>query len=365
MLMVVFGAGASYDSSVDQETSAVDGYVIPGGDVFKFRPPLADQLFELRNIFGTVAQMIPKCQLILNQLRRRLPDVSVEQELEKLREESLNYPEGQRQLLSIQFYLQWIIGQCQSEWNQKIHTHTTYKPLLGQINRQLRAEPACLVTFNYDTLLEEAFISLGKRFESLNDYISRNDYKIIKPHGSVNWARELTTPREADKLDHLQMANDLIEQADTLQASDRYHLIPNDDRVHNGQWIVSHMQIPGKRGYQAVLPAIAIPVEKKNRFVCPEEHIKAVEECISKTDKLLIIGWKGAEEDFVKLLAQGLRKGIPKMLVSRSGESAVKIRDRLIVSGVGTTGEWICAGKGFAEEIRSGEIERFMIRSQS
>jgi len=359
MLMVVLGAGASHDSSMDYGLSAEmvhdkDGRAfLPSG----MRPPLANELFDLRGIFASAAEKIPKCQLILHQLRNPQSNMSVEQQLEKLREEAHNYPEGKRQLVAVQFYLQWVIGQCQAEWNKTIRSHTTYRALLGQINRQLKGKPVCMVTFNYDTLLEEAFASLDRGFQSLDEYVSRDDYKIIKPHGSVNWIRALTSTMQADSTDHVQMANRLIAIADSLEPSDNYYLIPEADRK---AWVVSNSQIPGRSGVQVVLPAIAVPLEKKTGYSCPAMHVRALEDCVSKTDKLLVIGWKGAEEDFVKLLAQGLKKGIPKMLVSRSGQSAVNIRDKLIVAGLGTTGEWICAGKGFAEEIRSGGIESFV-----
>jgi hypothetical protein len=362
MLMIVFGAGASYDSSTDYSPSVDRVTSMEGNPIVLrgVRPPLADQLFELRQIFASAAEKIPKCELILNQLRNRQSDASVEQQLEKLRQQALKYPEGQRQLVSVRFYLQWTIAQCQSEWNRIIHSHTTYRALLGQVDRQLKGEPVCLVTFNYDTLLEEAFVSLDMGFKSLNDYISSNNYKVIKLHGSVNWARELSSPMEASKLNHLQMANDLIAQADGLQPSDRYHFIPEDNRR---EWLVSYMQVPGKPGFQAVFPAIAIPLEKKTEYECPPEHINVLTECISKTDKLLIIGWKGAEESFVKLLVKGLKKSIPIMVVSRSRDSADRICGALVASGI--DGEnWVLAERGFSDEIRSGAIENF-VRSTS
>jgi hypothetical protein len=164
----------------------------------------------------------------------------------------------------------------------------------------------------------------------------------------------------ADTLDPVQMANRLIAVADTIVPSDKYHMIPERNR----KWTASYCSIPGKSHEQAVLPAIAIPLERKTGYWCPANHVQTLEDCVSKTDRLLVIGWKGAEEDFVKLLGQALKKGVPKMLVSRSGGSAVKIRDKLIESGVGTTGEWVCTGGGFVEEIRSGEIENF-VRSRT
>ena len=302
---------------------------------------------------------IPKCQLVLDELRNRRSDTSVEQQLEKLRQQALNYPEGKRQLVAVQFYLQWIISECQHEWNTRIRSHTTYRALLGQIDRQQKGQPVCLVTFNYDTLLEEAFNSLNKSFGSLDDYISRGDYKIIKPHGSVNWIRALTvtSTRQVDSMDHVQMANRIIAIADSLQLSDDYYLAPEADRK---AWVVSRSQIPNTSGFQTVLPAIAIPLEKKTGYACPATHVRALEECVSKTDKLLLIGWKGAENDFVNLLAQSLRKDIPKMVVSSNEQSAIRLRDAMINKLSTGVDDWHCAEQGFTSTVRSGRIEDFI-----
>lgn len=362
MLLVVFGAGASYDSSMDYDPSrdrfaSVEGYLIVLGGI---RPPLGDQLFELRDIFASAAEQIPKCQLILDQLRNRPSNVSVEQQLEEIRDQAHGYPEGRRQLVAVQFYLQWIISECQAKWNERIRSNTTYRALLGQIDRQMRGRPVCLVTFNYDTLLEEAFSSLDRQFESIDDYVSRDDYKIIKPHGSVNWVREISGLMDVDPSFHpLDVTSTVISAGDTLTPSDNYYLVPEQDRKRLGR-VVPYYSIPNKPGVQMVLPAIAIPLEKKTGYSCPSTHVLALAECVSKTDKLLMVGWKGAENDFVSLLAKNLRQKIPKMIVSRSRESAVNIRDKLLASGVGTTGDWNCAEAGFAKGIQSREIERFM-----
>jgi hypothetical protein len=365
MLLVVFGAGASYDSSMDYSPSVQavdrDGLVI---QLRAFRPPLANELFDLRGIFANAAEKISKCQLVLNELRSRPTEMSVEQQLKKLSEQAADYPEGKRQLLAVQFYLQWTISECQAEWNRSIKSHTTYRPLLGQIDRQRRGEPVCLVTFNYDTLLEEAFSSLNMPFVSIDDYISRSGYKVIKPHGSVNWVRALTvtSTRRVDSMDQVQMANRIIAIADTLEPSEDYYLAPEKDR---GAWVISRSsQIPKTSGsYQIVLPAIAIPLEKKTGYACPASHVRVLEESVSKTEKLLLIGWKGAEYAFVNLLGKRLRKDIPKMIVSSNKQSAMKIRDAMIEAKLSTGVDgWQCAEHGFADTVRSGEIEDFIKR---
>jgi hypothetical protein len=77
MLMVVLGAGASYDSS-SEYTPAAD-------EVFtqrrEKRLPLASQLFELRETFAIAAQSLPRCQIPVFKLRNRPAEISVEQQL--------------------------------------------------------------------------------------------------------------------------------------------------------------------------------------------------------------------------------------------------------------------------------------------
>jgi hypothetical protein len=48
------------------------------------------------------------------------------------------------------------------------------------------------VTFNYDTMLEQAISQvLGLALNTIDAYFSHPYYAIIKPHGSINWGREV------------------------------------------------------------------------------------------------------------------------------------------------------------------------------
>lgn len=80
MLMVVFGAGASYDSypSIRPPT----GFLLPGlserfADV---RPPLASQLFSDRDAFAKVTTVFPDCRPVIPFVRH-ITHSSVEQVL--------------------------------------------------------------------------------------------------------------------------------------------------------------------------------------------------------------------------------------------------------------------------------------------
>src|SRR6266852_5014379 len=121
MLMVIFGAGASYDSF---------GGVRPPTYENSFRPPLANQLFSLR--FGDDYNLFPQCHAVIGLLQR--PGVTVETVMEELQQQAANYPTGLKQLAAIRFYLQRMLGRCQREWTiQVTKGPTNYKTLLDQI----------------------------------------------------------------------------------------------------------------------------------------------------------------------------------------------------------------------------------------
>ena len=157
----------------------------------------------------------------------------------------------------------------------------------------------------------------------------------------------------------MQCANELIAQADTLQAHDRYRLIPENGVFGHERWVVSYMHITDNPDPQPVLPAVAIPLEKKQDYVCPLSHMEVLRECMPKADKLLVIGWKGTEENFLQLLSKGLKRGIPKMVVSSGKDSAEKIKSTLQHFGIDGA-HWLLGEKGFTEEVRSGSIEAFI-----
>lgn len=92
MLLVIFGAGASYDSVPHLPPSRANnasqsnfGHVIQRSvaKYEEFRPPLANQLFEDRSLFMAALQSFPECKPIIPLLRGGQP---VEQQLSKLEE---------------------------------------------------------------------------------------------------------------------------------------------------------------------------------------------------------------------------------------------------------------------------------------
>jgi SIR2-like domain len=349
LLTIIFGAGASYDSSTSHPPTSEGRF----GAHDPNRLPLADELFAERQLFAEVASHFPRLLSILSELRHRRHGVSVEQQLESIQAEASDHPDATKQLHAVRYYLQWAIWECQRRWTaQTTRGVTNYGTLLNQIERHRKDEKVCLVTFNYDTLLEDAFRSIYKRFDSIDSYISGNDYSVFKLHGSVNWVHDLISDLRIDS-DNVTMANKAVE-AQGWDIGGQFYMAPESPLP------ISFMPVPGK-GYQVVVPAIAIPVQKKNRYECPLSHVQVLTDLISQTDKLVIIGWRGAEENFNGLLARGVlfHKSIPIMVVSGSSDGAAEIVATFQSMGIKEQ-DWRPFDGGFTQLVHAKKIEDFI-----
>jgi len=344
MLMVIFGAGASYDS-VPTRRASNPNFSYPISSDGEFRPPLANQLFADRPLFREAMQRFPRCQPIIPLLQKA--GVSVEQELEKLRAEARDYPERDRQLAAIRYYLHFVLRQCEDQWHQRVAKGiTNYKSLLDQIEMYRKKEECvCLVTFNYDRMLEDALPSVGIVLNGLPDYIASERYKIIKPHGSVDWGREVETPVDVKSRTAWQVLEELIGRAAELQISQRFHRAP---------------EFPTARmGGSALFPALAIPVQQKSEFECPAEHIEALRQRVTQTTKLLVIGWRATEFHFLELLKQYLPSKLDVLVVAGGGKgAATEISQRLQANRVGTAFREY--DQGFTEFIENRAADEFL-----
>ena len=94
-----------------------------------------------------------------------------------------------------------------------------FRTLLDHIHRRIeQLRNVCLVTFNYDRLLEAAMPTVGIHIESMSDYVDSPEYKVIKLHGSVNWGRNIATSpmRELHQLRAEQIPAEVILRAPAL-----------------------------------------------------------------------------------------------------------------------------------------------------
>jgi len=319
--MVILGAGASYDSSHAYRL------VYPGGgghsnlgtlaprpdDGGPWRPPLAKDLFlDRHHALGSIVTHYPKLSHILPYLREPSNGRSVEEILESLQEEGKDNPESQREFASVRYYLCELLHEVTNGWLAKTNRVTNYAPLLRDILRFNRSsEPVCLVTFNYDLLLENALFTFGFKPKDPEQHLdSHAILKLFKLHGSVNWSR-LVSGQHGNRLQPLH----LIEQADTLKVSDTF-VLANATEVHDAV-----------KFEDPIFPAIAIPVQTKSEeyFECPRSHLTYLVQMLDNITKILIIGWQAREAHFLQMLRPKLPLLRQVMVVGANAPDAEKV----------------------------------------
>jgi hypothetical protein len=296
VFLVIFGAGASYDSVPEASRTA------PPDD--PLRPPLAKDLFDPgRPPFVEAVYEYHEGAGLIGEIRSLVRfGTGVEIALERYVEDAGGGdPETIRGLLAVRYYIVRVINECALNWSRRHGNVTNYRILFNQLERWRRSndDKGLLVTFNYDRLLEEALRSSGRQLNDIQDYVSRDDYRLIKPHGSTSWLRGVDT--EVSGGEHA-----LIDVAPSLDLS--------SGPIARG----------APRGYQNVVPAIAIPTQTKTTFECPPEHLAALEEWLPEVDRFLVIGWRAQERHFLDLCEKHLanKTGIEGLIVSSSQDGA-------------------------------------------
>lgn len=341
MLMVIFGAGASYDSA-----QAFPVTVSPpsGGNGGPWRPPLASDLFRDRDeVFGGIIRKYNQLRRILPYLRDPVSSGSVEQTLESFQEQGKAYPERQRELAAVKFYLADLLIEITEKWDARTNGITNYAALVDEILRLDKSEEVCLVTFNYDLLLERALVGYSdfKMKEPDNFLSSHPKLKIFRLHGSVNWSRTVGTEGA------IYSPTDIVDRADSLLPSDRF--------------VWANAARPDGR-YGSLYPAVAIPVQNKmeSHFECPLAHLTYLRAMLPSVTKVLIIGWQAREAHFTGMVRQHLGKLTHVMVVGRDKADSARVLQYFLeqISQKDVPNTFFGQG-GFTRFIVTQEGERF------
>ncbi|HEX4487019.1 MAG TPA: hypothetical protein VH088_12170, partial [Terriglobales bacterium] len=99
------------------------------------------------------------------------------------------------------------------------------------------------------------------------------------------------------------------------------------------------------------VPALAIPVERKDEFVCPEFHVEEFEKRLPSVSQIITVGWSATEQHFLGMLGNAFRKSVgPHVLVvSGNEEGAHNTIRNLSDYRVGKPGLWLPFNAGFSQ----------------
>lgn len=333
MLMVIFGAGASYDSC---SSFPPDAY---GRNSLWHRPPLAKELFLSIDHYRIIAQKYSRFQPLIPLLESR---DNIEDILEEFRLKAEIDEECRRQLWAIRFYISELIEFSQNAWVGHTRGVSNYKGLLDQVRQ---CSEVFFVTFNYDTLIENALHAADVQFAKIGDYVQNPKYKLVKLHGSIDWW--LWIPKLATKL------------SDNKQ--------PEDSEIIYNAPIVGERAVFERKNVAAKipmneiffhLPALAIPTTRKQEFVCPDGHVQALKECVPRVTKIAVIGWRATEQHFLDMLTDGLKNAVSVIAVCGNENAANETLERMMKARI--KGDFKAAPSGFSEFVANRRMQTFL-----
>lgn len=296
MLMVVFGAGASYDSLAEYPPITFQHFqqlAMPHFQNEPRRPPLAAQLFQHER-FSEFFTRYRECVGLFPQLDRAARSTGIEQRLAELVKQGASDSVVREQLVALRFYIREVIATTVVKWQEITRQADNYADLLDRIDYwRRRTQPeqqVALVTFNYDVLLDDATSGLQyfrQPFKSMTDYIGRDEYKLLKLHGSTNWLRLIsgTAYRQHSYAEAIEFARN-----NQIPAPSGTDIVTSDEVASLGQRPLD-------------IPAVAIPVQEKSAssFELPKTHMDMLLRCIDATTDLIVVGWRGMESHFLEL----------------------------------------------------------------
>ena len=154
--------------------------------------------------------------------------------------------------------------------------------------------------------------------------------------------------------------HDFIAQAADLKMSDRF--VVNNDRAD--QQIIKGI-FPRADELVGLFPAIAIPVQRKDEFECPKEHLDLIRSLLPKVSKILFIGWKAQEDHFLRMLREGLASldatlggfTVVSGKLSEAEQIATRIKEELgAIRGRVAVGVY----EGFSAFVKKRETDEFL-----
>lgn len=330
--MFIIGAGAS--------ANCVTGKVKAEFEKNDSRPPCGPQLFQKR--FERFYNKYPGVLQSLHVLQGE-EAIDVEEFFEKDWKEIYSY--GNEQIIArhinIQYYLQELLKHVSfATWNG-YGTQSLYAKLadrLQKIHCRNKHKKISFVSFNQDTILEyflKQYFNI--KLDRHSDYISINEgpLSIFKPHGSWNWGwrfsdKEARSGTMADWLFnsktnlhkiYYEMLGDYREMVDWNSYGINFY--QTQDNISKFNVNKDKLSVIYPDNENMYFPALLLPYRDKDEFTMPSSHYWDLRHYLAYVETLVIIGWKGNEKQFNKLLEDAATR-VKRIIIADPYPQSVK-----------------------------------------
>ncbi len=316
MKLIIFGAGASFDSmhSFHDENSIYN----------KWKAPLANEIFSDRRNFIDIikdfkgAESLKSEIMLHNDLEEYFQNLW---DFAKENSDNLTFSK----ILNTQFFLQKLFIEISNNYRSIGNSNYEVISNLAYKYTKVIDEDILFISFNYDLLLDfalEKTLNIG--FNEIDDYLKSN-IKYIKPHGSCNWFKDLNQVIGPNSVRSF-TGTDPAKFVDNLYGKNVSNALIESELMDRIQIKNSVFE---KQSYG--IPQLLIPLKDKDEFVLPEKHLNYLEENLREVDEILIIGWKGTEANFARLLEKHLSDKNVNILTINNGDKTINAEMKKIL----------------------------------
>lgn len=292
---IVLGAGASFDFLPENFMNHSEKIMWE-----TWRPPLVTEIINparFQDVLSKHEEVLGLSGVLMAALNRG-------EDLEEYLQENVTKDTSQTtQIISLLYYLGDLFSEISNRFDYK--KPNNYTSLIEKIKRTKKR--ACIVTFNYDTLLDSCLGLVSKEgddFLHIDDYIER-DIKLIKMHGSCNWSHFFVL----DEYENRSVTEDHENNIESyLIKNHKYFssLVADNGLTNPGLEPSRNFRREQNSKYIHSFPALAIPAREKHEPICPKRHINSLESLLKNVSKILIIGWKAADENLLKIFKESI-----------------------------------------------------------
>lgn len=331
--MFVFGAGASAFCQFGKNSANFRSS--------ELRPPIGFELFD--ETYESIISNYPGVKDTIPFFEMHGNDIEVCLELEWFELIKSYNPQIASRHINIQYYLQDLFCQISKNVVDKYWRTNLYSLFATKLQKYLSPnadERIAIISFNYDTILD-AFLEriFGFKFNTNQDYIDYNNRPVIlfKPHGSCNWGwpfKEETLLDYKGEPIHQYLYNKQFDMSTIF-----YQLLGSfSDMVYKRAWGIemqNNIDGLGKLTYnknkikvisenkeEKCYPALLLPYRDKDEFLMHYDHQHTMRWFSQEVEELYLIGWKGNEDVFNRMLKSNIQK-LKKIVIVNPDEKIV------------------------------------------
>ncbi|MEK6615836.1 MAG: hypothetical protein AABZ32_06970 [Bacteroidota bacterium] len=311
--MFVFGAAAS--------TFCIFGEAGKKFRELSLNPPTGYEIFDAK--YDSFITKYPAAKISTPLFESKDKDIEQCLEEEWQAYKTFYSPQVANRHINLQYYIQELFSAISKEVTENHFRNNLYSLFLNKLQKHIAANPKeriALVSFNYDTIIDGFASQIFQNpFSTMGDYIDwdKRNILLFKPHGSCNWGwkfksdklngnTQATIPEALyqQKIEPWQVYFHLLGELNEVVAQNSWGHEWGNDKHYRGRFTINKnlLEIIPDNSKQVYFPALLLPYRDKDEMVMPYDHFNAMEHCMRNMEELYLIGWKGNEDLFNRLL---------------------------------------------------------------